>query len=171
MDWKRLRNRLIRFEIIRKPSVNIMKEKKILVVDDNGQLLELIGKYLSGCGWRVALARGTAECWDQLTQFRPSVILLDMLLAEGSGFEMARRLKQMPAYRDIPILAMTGLYARHEVKKCLQAGCDDVLLKPFRFVVLDKTLAALADRAPQFEAPADGDGSTERAALPEHLLH
>lgn len=78
--------------------------------------------------------------------------------------------KQMRSFREVPIVAMTGLYARDEVKRCLQAGCNDVLVKPFSFIALDKTLAALADRAPQFEAVAILDGSTEHAAPSGHLF-
>lgn len=118
-------------------------EKKILVVDDNEDLLELLGNYLLGSGWQVALARSNRECWEQLTRIRPDVILLDILLLEGSGLEIVRFLKRERSYRHIPILAMTGLYARHEVNKCLQAGCRDVLLKPFNLVVLDQTLTSL----------------------------
>jgi DNA-binding response OmpR family regulator len=77
---------------------------------------------------------------------------------------------QMRSFREIPILAMTGLYTRHEVKRCLQAGCNDVLLKPFPLIVLDKTLEALADRAPQFEAVAILYGSTEHAVPSGHLF-
>jgi CheY-like chemotaxis protein len=150
----------------------IMEQKKVLVVEDNRALLELIGKFLMASGWEVSLARGAPECWERLKQFHPRVILLDMLLSEGSGFEIAQSLKKMRSYREIPILAMTGLYARHEVKKCLLAGCNDVLLKPFRFVVLDKILTALADRAaPRAEASVVDDGSKARAAPSEHLLH
>lgn len=149
-----------------------MEQKKVLVVEDNRALLELMGKFLMGSGWEVSLARGAGECWQRLEQFHPRVILLDMLLAESSGFEIAQSLKKSRSYRDIPILAMTGLYARHEVKKCLLAGCNDVLLKPFRLVVLDKILTSLADRAaPLAEASAAGGDSKACPVQSEHLLH
>ena len=148
-----------------------MKQNKILVVEDNRELLELIGKYLIGCGWQVALARGRSDCWESLKEIRPNVILLDMLLQEGSGFEIAQCLRKERAYRQIPILAMTGLFGRHEVKKCLQAGCNDVLLKPFQFVVLDKMLAVLIDQAPpQLEPRGVFDRATESATSSGHLL-
>ena len=149
-----------------------MEQKRVLVVEDNRALLELIGKFLQVSGWEVSLAHGTRECWERLEEFHPRVILLDMLLSEGSGFELAQSLKKTPLYRNIPILAMTGLYARHEIKKCLLAGCNDVLLKPFRFAVLAKVLTGLVDRAePPKEAKAIGGGSPEPAAPAGHLLH
>jgi two-component system, OmpR family, phosphate regulon response regulator PhoB len=149
-----------------------MEQKKVLVVEDNRALLELIGKFLQISGWEASLAHGTRECWERLKEFHPRVILLDMLLSEGSGFELAQSFKKMPLYRNIPILAMTGLYARHEIKKCLLAGCDDVLLKPFRFAVLDKTLTGLVDRAePAKEVKTIGGGSPEFPAPSGHLLH
>ncbi|HUK41029.1 MAG TPA: response regulator [Candidatus Acidoferrales bacterium] len=125
-----------------------MEEKKVLIVDDNVALLELIGKFLTGCGWKVCLARGGRDCWQQLGNFHPQVILLDMLLSGTSGFEIAQSLKKLHPYRDIPILAMTGLYARHDITKCLRAGCSDVLLKPFRLTVLNEFLTRLAKQIP-----------------------
>jgi two-component system, OmpR family, phosphate regulon response regulator PhoB len=148
-----------------------MEQKRVLVVEDNEALLELIGKFLQISGWEASLAHGTRECWERLKEFHPRVILLDMLLSEGSGFELAQSLKKMPLYRDIPILAMTGLYARHEIKKCLLAGCNDVLLKPFRFAVLDKILTGLMDRAAPPPEIAIGGGSPQLPAPYGHLLH
>ena len=117
-------------------------QKKILVVDDNEDLLELLGKHLMGSGWQVSLARGSRECWEQLARIPPDVILLDLLLLDGSGLEIARFLKREHSYRRIPILAMTGFYSRRKVDECLQAGCYGVLVKPFSLVVLDQTLTA-----------------------------
>src|SRR5262249_60898834 len=114
-----------------------MEQKKVLVVEDNRDLLELMGKFLVGSGWEVSLARGAREFWQRLEQFHPRVILLGMLLAEGSGFEIAQSLKKMGAYRDIPILALTRVYARHEVKECLLAGCNDLLLRLFSLAGVD----------------------------------
>src|SRR5713226_5946245 len=163
MGWRKRRNRLIRFElnqskaIRQKTQLESMTQKKILIVEDNKDLLELIGKYLRGSGWEVALAHGTRECWDRLTQVRPSVVLLDMLLSEDSGFEIARRLKREHAYRQIPIVAMTGLSSRHNVQRCFEAGCRAILLKPFRFTALDKILTELVDppRPPVGSAASD----------------
>jgi len=67
-----------------------MEQKKVLVVEDNRALLELIGKFLQISGWEASLAHGTRECWERLKEFHPRVILLDMLLSEGSGFELAQ---------------------------------------------------------------------------------
>src|SRR5215470_1825328 len=122
-----------------------MEQKRVLVVEDNEDLLELVGRYLKGAGWEVALAHGGRECWERLKQNPPSVILLDMVFSDGNGFEIARSLKKERAYRDIRILAMTGLYSRKDLQRCFEAGCSDVLLKPFRLTVLDRTLTDLAN--------------------------
>ena len=149
--------------------MNAMTPRKILVIEDHNELRQLIGRYLAGRGWEVAMARGASECWDRLKEFYPRVILLDMVLSQGSGFEIAQTLKKIRSHKDIPIVAMTGLYARHEVKRCLQAGCNDVLLKPFSFTVLDNTLTNLADRAPRGEMETVPDGSTEGSTAGSYL--
>jgi CheY-like chemotaxis protein len=90
-----------------------------------------------------------------------------MLLAETSGFEIAQSLKNLRPYRDIPILAMTGLYARHDIAKCLLAGCSDVLLKPFGLTVLHELLTTLASQTqPSTEPePLDEDPALQGRAL------
>ena len=137
-------------------------------MEDNEDLLELVARYLKGAGWEVALARGPRECWDRLKQIRPSVILLDMLFSEASGFEIAQSLKRERAYREIPILAMTGLYSRKDLQRCLEAGCSDVLLKPFRLTVLDKSLTDLASSPPQGVTQAVSDRSDSTHAQRAH---
>ena len=71
------------------------------------------------------------EALEILKRVRPDVILLDICMPEMNGFELARRLKADPDYRDIPILATTGLAEAAERKRCIEAGCCDSLVKPF----------------------------------------
>ena len=70
-----------------------MGQKKVLVVEDNRGLLELIGRFLKAAGWEVSLAHGIRQCWEQLKGFNPEVILLDMLLAEGMRFKERLRMR------------------------------------------------------------------------------
>ena len=126
-----------------------MTTKTIIVVEDNKNLLELFGYALRGSGWEVALTQGESDFWEQLRHLSPTVILLDINLLEGSGLDIAKQLKSDPVYRDIPILAMSGLCTRREIQKCFEAGCATVLSKPFQLVELQNTLADLIGTTPQ----------------------
>jgi CheY-like chemotaxis protein len=125
-----------------------MKTKTIIVVEDNKNLLELFGYALRSSGWKVALAEGAPDFWEQLKHIRPTVILLDINLLEGSGLDIARQLKTYPACRDVPIIAMSGLSTRQEIDACFEAGCTTILLKPFQLVELQNTLIDLTETLP-----------------------
>jgi DNA-binding response OmpR family regulator len=126
-----------------------MKTKTIIVVEDNKNLLELFGYSLRSLGWEVALAEGAQDFWEELNHIRPTVILLDIKLLTGSGLDIAKQLRSCSAYRDVPIIAMSGLSTRQEIDACFDAGCTTLLLKPFQLVELQNTLIDLTETLPQ----------------------
>ncbi len=117
--------------------------KKILVVEDSCHLRELLGKILTSRGWDPILAESGREALAQLQCQTPSVILMDMRLPDISGFGLAAILKMHPVYRNIPILAATGSPDDIARQRCLSAGCDDFISKPFSISVLERCLTNL----------------------------
>jgi CheY-like chemotaxis protein len=109
-----------------------MKRAEILVVDDHEDFLHFMTQILSMLGWSVISSSNARDALDKLSYIRPSLILLDMRMPGMDGFELTRILKNDPAYRDILILAVTGLDTPANRKLCLEAGCDDFISKPFR---------------------------------------
>lgn len=107
-----------------------MDGRKILVVEDHRDLLELLQIELKFLGWESIPAQHGREALEKLKDIRPAAILLDMVMPEMDGFELAEHLKNNPDYRDIPILAVTGLAMPGDREKCLAAGCDDYIAKP-----------------------------------------
>lgn len=123
--------------------------KKVLVVDDYTDLLELLGTILTSLGWNPILANSGRDALSKLGYGVPSVILLDIRMADMNGFELAGILKRHPVYSNIPILAASaypGLVVR---ERCLEAGCDDFIGKPFAISTLETRLADLASEARQ----------------------
>jgi len=112
---------------------------KVLVVEDHPDLLQFLDLVLTRHGWDVITSSSGREALDKLKYTSPRLILLDMWMPGMDGFELARFLKRCPHYRDIPILAVTGLSSFDSRELCLEAGCDDYIAKPF-------TLADLRDR-------------------------
>ena len=82
---------------------------KVLVVEDHPDLLQFLELVLTRRGWDVITSSSGREALDKLKYTSPRLILLDMWMPGMDGFELARFLKRCPHYRDIPILAVTGL--------------------------------------------------------------
>jgi CheY-like chemotaxis protein len=126
-----------------------MAPEKILLVDDHKESLELLGDHLRSLGWEVIAASGGREALEKVRSFRPTLVVLDMEMPEINGFEVARSLREDPDYRDIPILAITALSRPYDRQRCLAAGCNDFLSKPFAPQDLEEHLARfLTDRLP-----------------------
>ena len=120
-----------------------MKRAEILVVDDHEDFLHFMTQILSMHGWSVISSSNARDALDKLRYIRPSLILMDMRMPGMDGFELTRTLKSNPAYRDILILAVTGLDTPANRKLCLEAGCDDFISKPFRVPALHNRMMRL----------------------------
>jgi CheY-like chemotaxis protein len=118
--------------------------KKVLVVEDHTDLLFILEKALTFFGWDTILARSGQEALNQLECQLPTVILMDMRMPEMTGFQLAGILKQHPVYRNIPILAASAYSGPRARERCLAAGCDDFISKPFAISQLQKVLMCLA---------------------------
>jgi CheY-like chemotaxis protein len=121
-----------------------MKAQTLLVVDDNVEFVHVLGEYFKSRGWKVIPAGSELECWQQLKSGKPDVILLDMLLPDAHGLQIAQCLRADAAYRHIPILAMTGLHSPAVRGECFEAGCNDVIVKPFSLKELHKRLSCFS---------------------------
>lgn len=121
----------------------LLLSKKILVVEDSCDLREALGEILASRGWAPILAESGREALDKLECETPKVILMDMRLPDITGFKLAAILKKHPVYRNIPILAATANSGRIARQRCLVAGCDDFISKPFAIAVLERRLTNL----------------------------
>jgi CheY-like chemotaxis protein len=121
----------------------LLLSKNILVVEDYCHLRELLGRILASRGWEPILAASGREALAKLECQTPRIILMDMRLPDISGFRLAAILKKNPVYRNIPILAATGFPDDIARQRCLSAGCDDFISKPFEISVLERRLTSL----------------------------
>ena len=120
-----------------------MHPRKILVVDNEAQILEHLSRLLTASGWRVTTAINGKDALEKVKTSRPDAIVLDMIMPEMDGFQVARSLKSDPDYRNIPIVAATSLSSRADRERCLAAGCDDYVAKPFTMQQLQHQLKTL----------------------------
>ncbi len=132
---------------------------KILVVDDEFDICEILQYNLETEGFEVATAYSAEEALGlPLHDF--SLILLDVMMGEMSGFQMARRLKNDPATAHIPIIFITALEGEDNLVKGLNIGADDYISKPLSMrEVKARVRAVLRRSAPLQQEAVNHDDS------------
>lgn len=131
------------------------KDIKILIVEDNIELVKILNMQLTGEGFDVAYAEDGVQAVSTAQEQRPNLILLDLGLPGGDGFVVMERLSKLNTTKLIPIIIMTGEDKQHAKQQAIDAGAAGYLVKPIEFSVLleqiNKTLGLKTDNAP---APA-----------------
>lgn len=117
--------------------------EKILIIDDDLQLLALLQTGLESKGYEVLVTNSGEQGLQQLEQNRPHLIILDVMLPEMDGWEICRRIRMISS---TPIVMLTGLEAKKHVVKGLNLGADDYIVKPFDINVLLARVAAVLRR-------------------------
>ena len=113
---------------------------RVLIADDNEANVELLEAYLSESELNVeiAVAVDGQDTLDKAAEFKPDLILLDVMMPKLSGFEVCQKLKGDPATRGIMILMVTALNEHGDMERAVDAGTDDFLSKPVDKVSLVK---------------------------------
>jgi CheY-like chemotaxis protein len=103
---------------------------KVLIVEDHPHMRDLLGLIVDRMGYVPVVAREGEEGVEKAIAEKPNLILLDMIMPEMDGREVARTLRANPETKEIPILAITALHRSHDLKVCLLAGCNAYIVKP-----------------------------------------
>jgi two-component system, cell cycle response regulator DivK len=110
--------------------VALTSGKHILIVDDYPDALDIWALYLRSVGYRVSTAGDGASAIAQAELLRPDLIVLDLELPRISGFDVAKRLRENPDTRSIPLIAATGYSHLRQLDRAREAGFDQVIVKP-----------------------------------------
>lgn len=130
--------------------------KKILVVEDEQDILQLITLYLEKEGFRTVSAKTGAEGLRQVKQEKPDLVVLDLMLPEIDGLEVCKRLRSSPDTAMLPIIMLTAKAEESDTVIGLELGADDYVTKPFSpktLVARVKALFRRLERKPD-ESPA-----------------
>lgn len=108
-----------------------MAGELVLIVEDIPTNLRLASVVLKAAGFEVDSAATAREALEKVRARRPAVILMDVELPEMDGLTATRQLKGDPATASIPVVALTANAMRGDRERCLEAGCDGYISKPF----------------------------------------
>jgi two-component system OmpR family response regulator len=124
----------------------------ILIVDDDPEIRSLLARYLSGQGFRTSVASNRAECENQLSASGPDLVVLDVMLPDGSGLDICRGMQERRP--RVPVILLTALKEDVDRIVGLEIGADDYLGKPFNPRELVARIKAVLRRAGHEEKAA-----------------
>jgi len=110
--------------------VKTQSPPRILIADDDAQGVELLEAYLADTGYEIRRAIDGEQTLRQVQEWRPDVILLDIMMPKISGFEVCKRIRADASSRDTGILMITALDQSSDVERAVDAGTNDFLTKP-----------------------------------------
>lgn len=106
---------------------------KILLVEDNEMNRDVMFRLLSRRGYQVVFAEDGEAAIDQAMVEKPDLVLMDISLPKIDGYEATRRLRNIDAGKEIPIIALTAHAMTSDREKAFEAGCTDFETKPVEF--------------------------------------
>ncbi len=104
--------------------------KTVLIVEDNELNMRLFNDLLEAFGYRTVKTRDGRQALPLAREHKPDLIVMDIQLPEISGLEVTKMLKEDPALKSIPVLAVTAFAMRGDEQKIRAGGCDAYLSKP-----------------------------------------
>ena len=117
---------------------------KVLVVDDTELNQHLIAAMLKKMGHQVILANGGTEAIETVASASPDLILLDVMMPNMDGFEVARVIRRSNAW--VPIFFVSASMSNENVVRGLHSGADDFLFKPLNYEILQSKIMAFQSR-------------------------
>lgn len=122
--------------------------KKILVADDERDILEILQFNLEKEGYALTIAKNGEEALVKCEQFRPDLVILDMMMPFKNGMEVCKILRSKPEFRDTHIIFLTALNDENTEIAGLETGADDYITKPISPKVLVSKVNAIFRRIP-----------------------
>ncbi|MBE9069454.1 response regulator [Leptolyngbya cf. ectocarpi LEGE 11479] len=113
-----------------------MKRPIILVIDDEVNHFDVIEALFKHQDYQLYYASNGEDAIVSLSAFKPDLILLDVLMPGISGIEVCRRIKALPQWQSVPIIIVTILDTKTNLRSCVKAGADDFITKPFDSIEL-----------------------------------
>jgi two-component system alkaline phosphatase synthesis response regulator PhoP len=127
--------------------------KKILIVEDEAEIAQLVKLYLDKDGFRTATANTGVEGLKLIKTDRPDMVILDLMLPEMDGLEICKKIRNAPDTALLPVLMLTAKAEESDTIIGLELGADDYVTKPFSPKVLVTRVKALFRRLERADDP------------------
>ena len=102
----------------------------ILYVEDNVDNRTLIRRILMAEGYELVEAENATSAMEKIKEIKPDLILMDINMPDVDGYTLTARIRTVPGYESVPIVALTANVMRGDREKSLEAGCDGYIQKP-----------------------------------------
>jgi excisionase family DNA binding protein len=119
------------------------RNDKVLVVDDDPLLLRVVQAGLTKAGYRVKVAKNGYDAGFLTLDWRPDIMLLDIMLPDIHGDLVAKRVRQSEQTEKLPIIAMSAVADQRRIDDMMEAGANDFVAKPFKVEQLKERIHAL----------------------------
>ena len=107
-----------------------MSNGLILYVEDNPDNRTLIRRILMAEGYEIVEAENATIAMEKIKEIKPDLILMDINMPDVDGYTLTARIRTVPGYESVPIVALTANVMRGDREKSLEAGCDGYIQKP-----------------------------------------
>ncbi len=125
----------------------------ILIVEDNEANIMTVSSYLKAKGYQILSASNGEEAIALVQSVKPDLILMDIQMPVMDGLEAIKRIRQIPSFVNLPIIALTALAMDSDCDRCLEAGANDYLSKPVKLKQLTKVIQQLLQQIPNKPNP------------------
>ena len=116
---------------------------RILIVEDNPQNMRLLEMVLRAKGYTLLKATDGEEALDVAMREQPDLIIMDIQLPKMNGLEVTKKLRETPAFRHTPIIAITAYAMKGDRERVIEFGCNAYLSKPINTRELPETIAGM----------------------------
>jgi two-component system alkaline phosphatase synthesis response regulator PhoP len=128
--------------------------KKVLIVDDEPDILEIISYNLAKEGYQIQTAKNGVEALEKVPSFKPHLIVLDIMMPRMNGIEVCEHLRSKPEYNETLIIFLTAMSDESSQINGLETGADDYISKPISPKVLVSRVNAIFRRVHKEEGKA-----------------
>jgi len=143
--------------------------RRILVVDDDPHLLNLLDMRLAEQGFEVMLASSAQEALDKVAEQKPDIVIADIMMPGMDGYELCGRIREAEELRNIPFVFLSALADTEDKVKGLRLGADDYITKPFEFHELLARIEILLDRYQRYKETFAGSAEIATSGRIEDL--
>ncbi|HET8932869.1 MAG TPA: response regulator [Polyangiales bacterium] len=120
---------------------------RVLIAEDNSDLLELLAVYLTRCGCSVDVATNGVEAIKCAEEAMPSIALVDIEMPDLDGYAVATHLRAVPGWKDVPMVAITAHHDRYRWDEAMSVGFTSYVTKPVEMAALARLIERLCGPA------------------------